>query len=1175
MQHNKTAPGKVTISLLIILTMILGMFTVSFAASDTDTQTKSEDAAAYDQDEDVLAYAVLSDTPETKGMKVWMGDVNEPTTLVESGKSGWLLDPVVTTESRYIYVDLDDSLTDFNSDGTNLEVTVEYYDKGIGSLVLEYPELNTDNALFNQRMYDKKSKTVTNKETDILDFKDSKTWKKHTWVIQHPSMSNELNGADFRVAIHSTKMGYSLEEVVVSSITVNIPGSRSQIGIDIQSDNIGNIFFTGETMEFDIGFDNNINPVFANKNGDYTADVKYTICDSDNNCVFSETKKIDIHKAASSNDHISFTPEKYDLYTLTVEIWNDDASVYSYETASCSYAWTTYGEIKNPRAGISVSKLVTDEADEFAKLVRNAGFTYARHHFPLHQFATSSYNNVEPNGIAPHQGYTEYMQALAKYGVTQTGYISASKSKDAAPYPNVDVDGSVPKTERGFRNILNYNRSVMDIYDGTLGVFGIENEMDLDRPTSEDAHAGSYGEAVKLIYPELKKEHPDVVFMAGETSGLKEPWWNNFFNTGAYDYTDVFSAHVYTWSDTGTALPESGTGYYSNIAALRKMMKERGVEDKEVWLTEYGYSAFHNACKSEYQQACWNLMHYCILSSPGQFDTLFLFQFNNNTTNRAEREYNFGIINSAVIGDKDRCAAKPGYLQNSAMNILMHDAEQIERINMGQTICYRYDKTETDEEMFIMFKDGEGESETVSLDLGVNEVTFYDMYGNATALNSTDGTYTFAVDIEPFYVVGDFKKFEKVDSSVVRPDSTLRSVSYNDAATVTFTNETGKDLTAKIEYIGGSKIKSVDVAEIKKGGSDIYFQFGDTAPKGIEPVHISVSDADGKIYFDDDIFFKYSHPLVLDATININENKEWYFETELSNYASETTYTGTLQLVSPTDWADKVEKKTFEIKPGETIKEILKISDRDESMTRLTASLAFVTEENPNDSVYMNKVFDFAYAPKAENIKIDGDLSDWKDGWMFLNRNDQFEAVLGYDNIFYGADDLWAKVAVKWDDDNFYFAGEVHDDIFYAEGVDAASMWSVDDFQLGIAYDPNGSLAANSFEELSFALLEGTPTMYRHLTSFSNLDDSSKVDGAELEIVNKGNVTYYELKVPWTSLIPNFEEEGIKLEAGKEIKFGVLLNENDGTGRKGYYKLGDGIASTKNSNLFTKLFMTD
>ena len=1167
--------GRV-ICLMISIVMMFSSFTVLSAAAE---EQKSETASTFEIDKDVLAYAVLGEEPETKGMNVWMGDTNKPTTLLESGKTAWNLDPSQGAASRYIYVDIDDDLVQFNSDGRNLEVTVEYFDKGKGSLVLEYCDLDMKNPNFSQRNYNTKAKTVEYKEHSILDFTDTKTWKQHTWFIQHPSLQNEMNKADFRFGIYIESMGYSKEAVLVSSVSVRETHQCGQIGIDVKSGNLGNIFFTGETMDFDVIFDNGINPVFAKKNGNYTADVTYTITDSRGKDVFCDKRNIKIRPNAKITDHISFKPDRYDLYTLKIEAESKEKAVYSFDVVKCAYSWTTHGEIKNPRAGISISAIASDEfnAEGIAKLIRNAGYTYVRHHFGIVYFGSSSYNNIEPNEWAQHQGYTEYMAALAKYGLAQVGYVAPNARPNAAPKANLEVDKSaVPKTERGFQNFVNYNKSTLDIFWKTLNAFGMWNEVEFMQPIGEDRNVNAQGKAIVRTAPLLKEEYPDMTIIGPDTAYVDEPWLRDFFETGAQKYLDKIAIHMYSHEPVPPSkVAIKGEDPKRDIVALRKLMEEFNITDKEIWLTEYGHSAYWNAA-NEYQQACWDLMYYCIYSAQNQADKLFRFQFYDAIgKNRTDKERNFGIIHSETYGIEDRCSAKPGYLSQSAMNILMSDAQQLERVELEEGLCYRYNKKDSGKQMLVIGGDYEGESHTASFDLGVNEVTVYDWYGNTKTLNSTNGTYSFAVEMEPFYVVGDFKKFEKVENSVVYPESTFYQEMYNDTVIIPFSNGTGMDLTAKISLMPGSEIEAEETVSISKNSS-ISLKLGASAPKSIEPVHITVIDADGKFYFDDEIYIKYANPITFDTGIKINQNKEWSFITTISNSSSKKAYTGTLQLVAPSDWINKVEKKLITVNPGETLTVEQKIIARDETSTRLTASLAFIpTEENSDIALYKNKVFDFAYAPKAQNIAIDADLSEWKDGWMYLNSVEQFEAVLIQSNSFFGVDDLWARVATRWDDENFYFAGEVHDDVFYAEGVNAANMWSVDDFQIGVVYGDEGSDNPKKFEELSFALLEGTPTIYRHLTRFTDLEDVSKVEGAELAIVNKGSVTYYELKVPWSSLIPGFVENNIKIEAGNEIRIGILLNENDGMGRKGYYKLGDGIGSSKNSNLFTELFMTE
>lgn len=1160
--------------------MIYSSFSVLPVVAITEQQSKSAEKSYID--EDVLAYAILGENVETKGMKVWMGDVNEPKTAVEAGKQAWRLDPTETTASRYIYIDIDDELVQFHSDGRNLEVIVEYFDGGNGSLTLEYPDLDTTNSHYNQRLSYNTVETVKNIELDILDFNDTKQWKTHTWLLQHPSLQNDINKADFRFGIYSVPMGYSRKEVYVASVTVKATDSCGQLGIDVASDNLGHIFYTDEDMEFSVTFDNTINPIYAQKNGKYNAKVTYTISDSRDNEVFKTTNQIEIKPRAKTTDHVSYKPERYDLYTLKIEVENKEKKIYATDTRQCSYVWTTYGEILNPRAGVCASEWANTkfEAEGLAKMIRNAGYSYVRQHFAISHMGMVSYNNLDPTEWAQHQNYSDQLAAYSEYGLKLVCYTSDDIRKNNAPVSNVDESGGVPKSEASINRFFLYNQATMDILDGTMYAFGMDNEMNLFYPTADDHHMPYNVKALAKAYPILKKKYPNIIFFGPEAGGNKIDLWKRFFEEGGHKYVDVFSGHWYPEEWTAGTMPKDGTAYMDNIVAIRKLMEEYGVADKEFWVTESGESTYYLRCDSNYEAACTMLGAYCTNTAPGHYDKIFRYQFHDGPVHfRDAVQRNFGIVNTRDINHKNRLAAQESYLQESAMNIMMHDAEQIEYIQMDEVCCFRYNKTESGKQMFVMFKDGEGESDTMSLDLGVNEVVFFDMYGNQRKLNSTNGTYTFAVDMEPFYVVGDFTKFDEIESSVVRPESTLYTVEYNDELTVPFTNETGKNLTVKVNLWDNSKIETVETAELPQGGSGISFKMGSTSPKTYDAVRVTISDNEGKVYFDDDIFFNYVNALAMDTILSIDESGDWCFESTISNSSSHKTYTGTLQLASPVDWLDRVEKKVVTLNPGETQTIKLKITDRDESTTRLRASLGYVLNEGMGEGLYLNKIFDFAHAPKADNVTIDAELSEWTDGWMYLDNPGQFKSTYAaVGTTFYGAQDLWGRVAVKWDEDNFYFAGETHDDIHYAKGVDAENMWQIDNIQIGIVYDPDNTLAKDRFEEMSFALLEGVPTIHRNRTNFGNtIGDPTKLEGSELAIVNNGNITTYELKVPWSSLVPGVAKGEMTIEAGKEFKLGVLLNENDGGIRKGFYFLGDdGIGSGgKDSGKFVKLFIAE
>ena len=61
----------------------------------------------------------------------------------------------------------------------------------------------------------------------------------------------------------------------------------------------------------------------------------------------------------------------------------------------------------------------------------------------------------------------------------------------------------------------------------------------------------------------------------------------------------------------------------------------------------------------------------------------------------------------------------------------------------------------------------------------------------------------------------------------------------------------------------------------------------------------------------------------------------------------------------------------------------------------------------------------------------------------------------------------------------------------------------------------------------------------------------------ELSIKRDGTTTTYELKIPWTTVFPN----GYMAERNGTMAITLLVNDNDGNGRKGYLEYGSGMGS--------------
>ena len=156
-----------------------------------------------------------------------------------------------------------------------------------------------------------------------------------------------------------------------------------------------------------------------------------------------------------------------------------------------------------------------------------------------------------------------------------------------------------------------------------------------------------------------------------------------------------------------------------------------------------------------------------------------------------------------------------------------------------------------------------------------------------------------------------------------------------------------------------------------------------------------------------------------------------------------------------------------------------------------------------------------------------------------------------------------------WDEENMYFAADVTDNYFNA-AESGYNQYKGDDIQIGVFYGDGGHVAigqANtSFHEIGLALTENGAEAYRWRAQ----DDAIPVgliNNIDLRVINKGEKTYYEAKIPWETLLkPNQQPK-----EGDEILFTFLFNDNDGSGRRGWIEYTGGIGESKDSTLFAKM----
>ena len=106
--------------------------------------------------------------------------------------------------------------------------------------------------------------------------------------------------------------------------------------------------------------------------------------------------------------------------------------------------------------------------------------------------------------------------------------------------------------------------------------------------------------------------------------------------------------------------------------------------------------------------------------------------------------------------------------------------------------------------------------------------------------------------------------------------------------------------------------------------------------------------------------------------------------------------------------------------------------------------------------------------------------------------------------------------------------------------------------------------ANRTFEELGMGMFGGDAIVYRW--SSQSTHSKGVVEKSEVKIGRHNGYTHYEMKVPWSEIIPT---EDRAPQVGDILGFSMLVNDNDGIGRRGWMEYASGIGTFKDSSLFT------
>lgn len=253
--------------------------------------------------------------------------------------------------------------------------------------------------------------------------------------------------------------------------------------------------------------------------------------------------------------------------------------------------------------------LPTADQDRTLDLLTGAGFGWARQWI--------SWESVEPTQGSYSWDTLDKVVAAAERKNVKLMLILLRAPQWASP------NGGIPRDKALYARFVS---SVASRYKGKVAAYEIWNESNLAGETGGTVNAGEYVELLKAAFPAIKAADPNAIVVYG---GLTPTGENNpalaiddtiyLQQTYAYNngevkrYFDVLGVHATgTLNPPDTFFPENpgpGPGFFDNRSFyfrraedIRKVMEDAGDGQKQIWLTEFGWTTKNAAKGYEYGQ---------------------------------------------------------------------------------------------------------------------------------------------------------------------------------------------------------------------------------------------------------------------------------------------------------------------------------------------------------------------------------------------------------------------------------------------------------------------------------------------------------------------------------------------------------------------------------------------
>ncbi len=724
-------------------------------------------------------------------------------------------------------------------------------------------------------------------------------------------------------------------------------------------------------------------------------------------------------------------------------------------------------------------------------------------------------------------------------------YMGEAQANDIKPfiifaYGNSYYDnGSTPHSDDGRQGFANYSREVVRHFDQVEWA-EVYNEFNIQFGDQGNGPADSrpdyYFKLLKKTYETVKAEKPGLTIVGAGTSGIPTGWLEELFRLGGLNYMDAVSVHPYRYPGNPETLAK-------DLADLEELIKRyNNGQPKPIWITELGWPTQQDGRGvSESVQAEYIVRSHVVSLASG-VEKVYWYDFMNDGTSTTNGEHNFGIVRNAG-DDLGKNVPKPAYVSYATMTRQLAGKSFVK----AESIC---------EDVYGYLFDGTGgpvrvlwSTKPMQVKIKTNSpIAITDMMGRTDTYSPLNGYVYLSLSGSPVYVQGKVSQISEGGKFVLTGKTSAPGTPVRLELTVDNTEPPRGRIQAELQVEGsvypidvmphGTKKIPFEVegrdtpqtrtvtAYVVRNGQKVARLTADVAvadPVQAKVKHVRNGDEDA---------LRVSVSNALDDAITLTDI-QWQIGGQSDTFAA--------NVEIPGGTADSADLPVPELPAGQTYPVSLTLNFEGYSQIAYEGKLAVVAEED--------------LKPFARHtIEVDGSLDDLT-GVPSVDLAAEGEVKM---NGYGGTEDLSGQIWGAWDSENLYLTVKVHDDVF-SQTSRGESIWQGDGIQFGVSPGLPGE--SGEWYEYGLALTPEGPEVYRWIAAPGMTIGT--VDNAHLAVTRDEDAkeTLYELALPWEELEPALAEDGI-------IGFSILVNDNDGQGRKGWIEWGAGIGTGKNSSLF-------